>query len=62
MRALPSSLDAARPRAAEIYASGWRPPVPDGPSRDELADLLATATSPSLAGAVSSGHRQRSAS
>jgi 2-polyprenyl-6-methoxyphenol hydroxylase-like FAD-dependent oxidoreductase len=62
MRALPSSLDAARPRAAEIYTSGWRPPVPDGPSRDELADLLAAATSPSLAGAVSSGHRQRSAS
>jgi 2-polyprenyl-6-methoxyphenol hydroxylase-like FAD-dependent oxidoreductase len=42
MQALPSSLDAARPRAAEIYASGWRPPIPDGPTRDELADLIAT--------------------
>jgi 2-polyprenyl-6-methoxyphenol hydroxylase-like FAD-dependent oxidoreductase len=41
MRALPSSLDAARPRATELYASGWRPPVPDGPTRDELADLVA---------------------
>ncbi|GAA2874768.1 hypothetical protein GCM10010472_35190 [Pseudonocardia halophobica] len=41
MRALPASLDAARPRAAEIYASGWRPPVPQGPSRDDLADLAA---------------------
>jgi hypothetical protein len=41
MRALPASLDAARPRATEIYASGWRPPVPQGPSRDELAALAA---------------------
>jgi hypothetical protein len=40
MRALPASLDAARPRATEIYASGWRPRVPDGPTRDELADLV----------------------
>ena len=40
MRALPSSLDPARPRATEIYASGWRPRVPDGPTRDELADLV----------------------
>jgi hypothetical protein len=40
MRALPSSLDAVRPRVNEIYASGWRPPVPDGPTRDELAELV----------------------
>ena len=40
MRALPSSLDAARPRVDAIYASGWRPSVPDGPTRDELADLV----------------------
>jgi hypothetical protein len=43
MRGLPDSLAAVRPRAQEIYASGWRPPVPPGPSRDELADLVATA-------------------
>jgi hypothetical protein len=42
MRALPSSLDAVRPRVTEIYASGWRPALPDGPTRDELADLVAT--------------------
>ena len=40
MRALPASLDAAAPRVREIYAGGWRPPVPDGPTRDELAELV----------------------
>ena len=41
MRALPASLDAVQPRVREIYAGGWRPPVPDGPTRDELAQLVA---------------------
>ena len=41
MRALPASLDAVQTRVREIYAGGWRPPVPDGPSRDELAELVA---------------------
>ncbi len=40
MVALPASLAAVEPRAREIYASGWRPPVPDGPTRDELAELV----------------------
>ncbi len=40
MLALPASLAAVEPRAREIYASGWRPPVPDGPTRDELAELV----------------------
>ena len=35
----PGSLDAVQARAREIYAGGWRPPIPDGPSRDELARL-----------------------
>jgi hypothetical protein len=43
MLAPPSSLDAVEPRAREIYAGGWRPPIPDGPTRDELADLIARA-------------------
>ena len=43
MRALPASLAAVEPRAREIYASGWRPPVPEGPTRDELVELI-TAT------------------
>ena len=41
MRALPASLDAVQARVREIYAGGWRPPVPDGPTRDELAELVA---------------------
>jgi 2-polyprenyl-6-methoxyphenol hydroxylase-like FAD-dependent oxidoreductase len=40
MEALPSSLDVLEPRAREIYATGWRPTVPHGPSRDELAGLV----------------------
>jgi 2-polyprenyl-6-methoxyphenol hydroxylase-like FAD-dependent oxidoreductase len=39
----PGSLDAVQARAREIYASGWRPPVPDGPSREELASLVGAA-------------------
>jgi 2-polyprenyl-6-methoxyphenol hydroxylase-like FAD-dependent oxidoreductase len=40
MQALPSSLRVIEPRAREIYASGWRPPVPEGPDRAELTDLV----------------------
>lgn len=41
MQTLPATLDEVRPLARAIYATGWRPPVPDGPTRDELADLVA---------------------
>jgi len=40
MRALPDSLDAAEPRAREIYAEGWRPAVPDGPTHADLVELV----------------------
>jgi hypothetical protein len=43
MLALPSSLDAVQARARDIYASGWHPPKPPGPTRDELADLVTAA-------------------
>ena len=43
MRELPASLATVEPRARAIYASGWRPPVPEGPTRDELVELI-TAT------------------
>jgi 2-polyprenyl-6-methoxyphenol hydroxylase-like FAD-dependent oxidoreductase len=43
MQVLPASLAAVEPRVREIYASGWRPPVPDGPTRDELAELVTAA-------------------
>lgn len=39
MDALPTSLCAVEPRAREIFASGWRPAEPDGPTRTELAEL-----------------------
>jgi 2-polyprenyl-6-methoxyphenol hydroxylase-like FAD-dependent oxidoreductase len=43
MLAPPASLDAVQARARDIYATGWRPPVPPGPSRDELATLVTAA-------------------
>jgi 2-polyprenyl-6-methoxyphenol hydroxylase-like FAD-dependent oxidoreductase len=46
MTALPGSLDAVQARAREIYAGGWRPPIPPGPAREELAGLVAAAASP----------------
>jgi flavin-dependent dehydrogenase len=39
MTALPDSVAAAEPLARAVYESGWRPPVGDGPTRDELAAL-----------------------
>ncbi len=44
MRALPSSLDPVKARARQIYADGWRPSVPNGPTRDQLAHLIDTHT------------------
>ncbi|WP_197377354.1 FAD-dependent oxidoreductase [Mycolicibacterium baixiangningiae] len=41
MSALPASLAPAEPRAREIFASGWRPAVPPGPTRAGLADICA---------------------
>ncbi len=43
MQAGPSSLDAVEPRARAVYEGGWRPPLPEGPSRAELVDLVAAA-------------------
>ncbi len=43
MLAPPATLAVVEPRAREIYATGWRPPVPEGPTRDELTDLITTA-------------------
>jgi 2-polyprenyl-6-methoxyphenol hydroxylase-like FAD-dependent oxidoreductase len=39
MDALPASLAAAEPRAKAIFSAGWRPDIPAGPTRDELAEL-----------------------
>jgi 2-polyprenyl-6-methoxyphenol hydroxylase-like FAD-dependent oxidoreductase len=42
MAALPASLTPAHDRAVQIYARGWRPPVPDGPTRAELSEVVST--------------------
>jgi 2-polyprenyl-6-methoxyphenol hydroxylase-like FAD-dependent oxidoreductase len=39
MDALPESLHAVEPAARELYARGWRPPIPDGPTRGELGEF-----------------------
>jgi flavin-dependent dehydrogenase len=52
MHALPASLDAVEARARELYAGGWRPAVPAGPSRDELAGIIAAAAAIPAAGAA----------
>ncbi len=46
MRALPASLDPLQPRVRQLYADGWRPPVPDGPTRDHLADMITSLSPP----------------
>jgi 2-polyprenyl-6-methoxyphenol hydroxylase-like FAD-dependent oxidoreductase len=44
MDVLPAALAEVEPRAREIYANGWRSPVPPGPTRDDLVDLVASRT------------------
>ncbi len=43
MAALPVSLADAEHRARAVYESGWRPPIADGPTRDELVALASRA-------------------
>lgn len=43
MAALPASLREAEPLAREVYADGWRPSYSPGPSRHELAEIVARA-------------------
>jgi hypothetical protein len=40
MDALPASLAPAQACAREVYASGWRPRVPDGPTREQLSSVV----------------------
>ncbi len=41
MTGLPSTLRPAEPLARAVYETGWRPPLAEGPSRDELVELIA---------------------
>ena len=43
MAALPVTLREAEPIAREVYAGGWRRGYDPGPSRDELAEIVAEA-------------------
>jgi 2-polyprenyl-6-methoxyphenol hydroxylase-like FAD-dependent oxidoreductase len=40
MDAMPATLAPAEPRARAQFAEGWRPPVPAGPTRDELSAVV----------------------
>lgn len=42
MDALPASLAPAHGLARDIYARGWRPPIPEGPTRAELSEVVST--------------------
>ena len=45
MAALPATIrSTAEPIAHEVYAGGWRPAYADGPTRDELVEIVAAAT------------------
>jgi hypothetical protein len=44
MAELPATLAAVEPQARAIYRSGWRPPMPDGPTRDDLVELITPLT------------------
>ncbi len=43
MQRLPSCLDAVEPLARSVFATGWRPPFSQGPTRVELAAIAARA-------------------
>jgi hypothetical protein len=42
MLELPSSLDPVEPLARAVYETGWRAPVPPGPNRQELREIVAS--------------------
>jgi 2-polyprenyl-6-methoxyphenol hydroxylase-like FAD-dependent oxidoreductase len=52
MTELPASLQVLEPRARALYATGWRPRLAPGPTRDELADIIRAALHPSPAPAA----------
>ncbi len=53
MTGLPATLRPAEPLARAVYRTGWRPPLAEGPSRDELVEIIARSTAG--AGRVSAG-------
>ena len=53
MDAPPASLAPAEPAARQIYAKGWRPAIPTGPTKDRLAQLCTRPMPYRSAGAAS---------
>lgn len=41
MTRLPATLAPAEPLARAVYERGWRPPLAEGPGRDELVEIIA---------------------
>ena len=55
MMTAPNTLAAAEAQARDVYATGWRPPTPPGPTHDELVDIIrATRNEPMKQGAGTS--------
>jgi hypothetical protein len=44
MAELPATLAAVEPQARAIYRTGWRPLLHDGPTRDDLVELITPLT------------------
>ena len=44
MTGLPATLRPAEPLARAVYESGWRPPLAQGPTRDELVEVIGHGT------------------
>ena len=49
MTALPATLSPAERLARAVYETGWRPSFSEGPTRDELVDMLGLTTGVALA-------------
>lgn len=48
MTGLPATLLPAEPLARAVYETGWRPALGEGPSRDELVEIIARSTTGAL--------------
>jgi len=59
MTKLPASLAPAEPLARAVYESGWRQPTSEGPTRDELVEVLASVSFSGAARRSSSYHQGR---
>jgi hypothetical protein len=52
MTGLPATLQPAEPLARAVYEGGWRPPLAEGPSRDELVEIIGRRPAVAASGAL----------